>query len=290
MLSFEDCFKGGLDMSFITSDGVSLFLETEGNGVPCIYLHRGPGYWSKSFKNAVGSLCAEGLEMIYLDQRGCGRSSIDPNGDYSLDRLIQDIEEIRVYLEIEQWYLMGHSFGGILAVNYAKQFPENVKGLILSNATLDMKESFVYQINKGRELLRLDSIEFPKNDIPNLLNSFYETVQELMEMDLFYKLQFQSLSDKQKMDKIDEELQAKPDFQQYIFSTEAYFQDFRELTSAVSAPVLILSGKYDYAIGPNHQEGFQFKNAVYKVMDSGHHPYIEDPIGFKNVVSEFILS
>src|SRR5690606_23376006 len=175
-----------------TSDGVSLFLEKEGTGLPCIYLHGGPGYWSKSFQETAGDLLAENLEMIYLDQRGCGRSEISHHGDYSLDRLLLDLEEVRQHFGFEQWYVMGHSFGGILAVQYAERFPERVKGLILSNVTLEMKESFGYQIKKGRALLGLDSFEISRDDIPNILNAFYETVQLLMEKDLFHKLQFQS--------------------------------------------------------------------------------------------------
>jgi proline iminopeptidase len=277
-------------MTFRPSDGVSLFLGREGNGIPCLYLHGGPGYWSKSFQHAVGGLLSEELEMIYLDQRGSGRSEVSSNGDYSLDRLMMDLEEVRLHFGYEQWYVMGHSFGGLLAVNYADRFPERVKGVILSNSTLDMKESFGCQIRKGRVLLGLEPLDFPTHDVSKLLDSFYQTVHQLREKDLFYRLQFPSLIDKEKLDEIDMELQAKPDFQQYVFSTEAYFQDFREITSTVSVPVLVLSGKYDYAIGPTHQESFQFKHAVYKVLDSGHHPYIENPEEFKNVVSEFIFS
>jgi proline iminopeptidase len=273
-----------------TSDGVSLFLEKEGTGLPCIYLHGGPGYWSKSFQETAGDLLAENLEMIYLDQRGCGRSEISHHGDYSLDRLLLDLEEVRQHFGFEQWYVMGHSFGGILAVQYAERFPERVKGLILSNVTLEMKESFGYQIKKGRALLGLDSFEISRDDIPNILNAFYETVQLLMEKDLFHKLQFQSLSHKEKMDRIDADIQVKPDFQQYVFSSEAYFQDFRKLTVGVRVPVLVLSGKYDYAIGPKHHESFHFSNAVYKVLDSGHHPYLENPILFNNFIVEFLAS
>ena len=280
----------GMDMNFKTSDGTSLFLEREGNGVPCVYLHGGPGYWSKSFKYYVGGLLSEEMEMIYFDQRGCGQSEASSNSDYSLERLLQDLEEIRIYLGIEQWYVMGHSFGGLLAVNYADRFPERIKGLILSNITLDMKESFGCQIRKGRKLLGLEPLDFPIHDVSKLLDSFYQTVQQLLEKDLFYRLQFRSLLDKEKLDEIDMEFQAKSGFQSYIFSSESYFQDFRELTSAVSVPVLVLSGKYDYAIGPTHQESFQFKQAVYKVLGSGHHPYIENPEVFKKVVCEFIYS
>lgn len=52
--------------------------------------------------------------MVYLDHRGCGRSELSPSQNYSLDRLLNDIEELRIFLGINEWYVMGHSFGGIL--------------------------------------------------------------------------------------------------------------------------------------------------------------------------------
>ncbi|MGY0694422.1 alpha/beta fold hydrolase [Virgibacillus sp. FSP13] len=127
-------------MNVITSDGVRLYVEKSGQGDPCIYLHGGPGYWSKSFQYFSENLLEDALEMIYLDQRGCGRSELARGKNYSLARLIDDIEEVRKDLGIEAWYVMGHSFGGILAVNYAHTYPSRTKGLILSNVTLNMKK------------------------------------------------------------------------------------------------------------------------------------------------------
>ena len=104
-------------MKYRTSDGVELYFEIAGEGKPCLYLHGGPGYWSKSFQHFSGKLLEEHLQMVYLDQRGCGRSEHSPTQDYSLNRLIDDIEELRIFLGIEEWFVLGHSFGGILAVN-----------------------------------------------------------------------------------------------------------------------------------------------------------------------------
>ena len=140
-------------MKVITSDGLELFYGITGKGVPCIFLHGGPGYWSKSFQHYSHELFDEKLEMVYLDQRGCGRSEHSATQDYSLDRLIDDVEELRAYLGISEWLVMGHSFGGILAVSYAHRFPERTKGIILSNATLNLFSSFSHQINKGSDIL-----------------------------------------------------------------------------------------------------------------------------------------
>src|SRR5690606_23256799 len=127
----------------------------KGKGIPCIYLHGGPGYWGKSFQHVIGDELEVLFDMVYLDQRGCGRSEWDKEKNYSLHRLIEDIVEVRKQLGIEKWFLMGHSFGGILAVNYAKHFPEHTLGIILSNVTLNMRASFMHQIHTGRKLLNM---------------------------------------------------------------------------------------------------------------------------------------
>ena len=52
--------------------------------------------------------------MIYLDQRGCGRSTSPKDNNYSMDRMVNDFEEVRKYLGIDKWITLGHSFGGLL--------------------------------------------------------------------------------------------------------------------------------------------------------------------------------
>jgi len=129
-----------------TQDGVALHVSRKGEGTPCLYLHGEQGYWSDSFEHFAGPFLEEELEMIYLDQRGCGRSDHSSNEDYSLDRLILDLEDVRRSLNIDEWLVMGHSSGGLLAVNYAYRFPERVKGLLLTNCTEDKMDSLTHQI------------------------------------------------------------------------------------------------------------------------------------------------
>ena len=101
-----------------TSDNVKLYVKVSGKGPVCIYVHGGPGAWSKSFENMKGNRLEKKLRMVYYDQRGCGRSSVATDKNYSLDRMVDDIEDIRRSLGEEKVYLLSHSFGGILAVSY----------------------------------------------------------------------------------------------------------------------------------------------------------------------------
>ena len=274
-------------MNFRTTDGLALYFEIVGKGTPCLFLHGGPGYWSKSFQHFTGKLLEDNLQMVYLDQRGCGRSEHSPTQEYSLKRVMDDIEELRIYLGIEKWFVLGHSFGGILAVNYASRYPERTVGLILSNVTLNMFHSFRHQIQKASEKLGIEVRDVPGNNINLLMDTYYSILSQLLEKGEYYKFQYMDLENKNKVDLVDQDdLKSDPNFQQYVFSSDDYFQDFTTIN--IHKPVLVIAGKYDDAIGPQHHQLFNFPNSIVVVLNSGHHPYIENELEFKNAVIHFV--
>ncbi len=275
-------------MEFITSDGIKLFYDKRGDGVPCVYLHGGPGYWSKSFQHFSKELLESELEMIYLDQRGCGRSEHSATGNYSLDRLIADLEEFRVKLGIDVWYVMGHSFGGILAVNYTIKFPDNTKGIILLNATLNMRHSFSHQIQKGYKEIGLEQKDFQHHNLELLMEDFYFILSKLTEREVYFKFQYADLRNKNIVDKIDKDLESDPGFQKHVFSSEEFFEDFTLLTEKITLPVLVIVGKFDDAVGPEHHQTFKFINQEVHILSGSHHPYIENQTGFKKAILDFV--
>lgn len=272
-------------MFVTTDDGVQLYVERRGKGIPCLYLHGGPGYWSKSFSDLAGHLLESHFEMIYVDQRGCGRSS-HQSQDYSLKRLTKDIEEVRKHVEINKFYLLAHSFGGILAVNYAKNFSEHILGILLMNVTLNMKDSFNHQYRKGLEMLNAESLASEEMD--NMMKEYQSVQMQLLERNMFFSLQFKDVKNKIHIDEIDKDFLSNPEFQKYIFSSSDYFQDFTLITEEIKQPVLVLVGKYDNAVGPEHHQDFQFPNSLVRILDTGHHPYVENPLDYQEVIIDFL--
>ena len=265
-------------MNFRTSDGLKLYFELSGNGIPCVYLHGGPGYWSKSFQHFSGELLEENLQMVYLDQRGCGRSEHSPIQDYSLNRLVNDIEELRIFLGIEEWLVLGHSFGGILAVNYASCYPQRTQGLILSNVTLNMFNSFGHQIQTGSDVLGIEVKDLSVKDLNSFMDTYYSILLQLLEKEEYFKFQYMDIENKNKIDLIDQDaLKSDKNFQQYVFYSNG-------CVPSIHKPVLVITGEYDHAVGPNHHQLFDFPKSEVKVLNSGHHPYIENRFEFKNAV------
>ncbi|TLU67395.1 prolyl aminopeptidase [Thalassotalea litorea] len=109
-----------------------IYVEQSGNpqGIPVLYLHGGPGAGSSADHRRYFD--PEKYRIIIFDQRGCGRStphaSIHNNTTWDL---IEDIEEIRQLLAINQWLVAGGSWGTTLAIAYGIKHVENVLGFIL---------------------------------------------------------------------------------------------------------------------------------------------------------------
>ena len=114
-------------------DGHSLYFEECGNpdGVPVVYLHGGPGGGihpdMRRFFNP------DYFRIILFDQRGCGKS--EPYGaleNNDIEHLVEDIEKLRCHLDIDQWFVVGGSWGSTLALFYVVDYPERVMGMALS--------------------------------------------------------------------------------------------------------------------------------------------------------------
>ncbi|KAF2336522.1 alpha/beta fold hydrolase [Flavobacterium daemonense] len=268
-----------------TSDGVSLFSKISGKGDVCIFVHGGPGAWSKSFEELDGNILEDKLTMCYYDQRGCGRSESAVDNNYSLDRMIDDIEDIRRYLNVSKVFIMGHSFGGILATEYAKKYPEHVKGLILLNSTLDINYSLRNQISFINNLLG-ENVTLENND--SVLNAFFEAKKLLGKTDLNYKILSDNKANVEKLDSIDNSQKRNSSFAQHALADPIYFGDFTKETALIKVPTLIISGTKDNNIGPDHYRSFKFPNQEVKIINGGHILYYEKNQEFKNAVQGFV--
>ena len=86
--------------------------------------------------NASKTFCHRNIEFIYYDQLACGNSDNPKDTSlYDLARYVEEVEQVRQALKLDKnnFYLLGHSWGGILAMQYALKYQQNIKGLIISN-------------------------------------------------------------------------------------------------------------------------------------------------------------
>jgi proline iminopeptidase len=115
-------------------NGVEHLIRIQGKGEPIVVLHGGPGMFHDYLLPYLSPL-AEKYQVIYYDQRGNGGSQTALSQEnFTIDQLVEDLEGIRVSLNIEKLTLLGHSWGGLLAMHYGIKYPQHLKRLILANS------------------------------------------------------------------------------------------------------------------------------------------------------------
>jgi len=101
-----------------------------------LLLHGGPGGTAEYFEGLTDSLVASGFEVIEYDQLGSHRSDIPTDTSlWTLERFVDEVEQVRIALDLDSddFFILGHSWGGLLGIEYALQHGEHLKGLIVSN-------------------------------------------------------------------------------------------------------------------------------------------------------------
>jgi proline iminopeptidase len=113
--------------------GASVYARAIGSGQPIIVLHGGPDFDSGYLLPDLDRL-ADGYRLIYYDQRGRGQSAagVKPS-DVTVSSDVDDLEKVRQHFTVESPTLLGHSWGTVLALEYALRYPDRVAHLILMN-------------------------------------------------------------------------------------------------------------------------------------------------------------
>lgn len=119
--------------SRIPVGGVELYAREVGQGTAIIVLHGGPDFDHSYLLPELDRL-SDSYRLIYYDQRGRGRSAdgVKPE-DVTLGSDIADIEKVRQYYHLDSVVLLGHSWGTVLALEYALRYPGRVSRMILMN-------------------------------------------------------------------------------------------------------------------------------------------------------------
>ena len=136
----DDVLSGGARKIPISTPAgpQQVWVKRVGNhpGLRVLLLHGGPGSTHEYFEACDSWFPAAGIEYYYYDQLGSGFSDQpDDPSLWDLDRFVDEVEQVRraLGLDRESFVLLGHSWGGILAIEYALRYQEHLRGLVVSN-------------------------------------------------------------------------------------------------------------------------------------------------------------
>jgi proline iminopeptidase len=125
---------------FIEVEGGKIWYRIDGEGdkTPVLLLHGGPG--SSSFNLEPLKELSQDRPVIFLDQLGCGRSTrITDTTLMTIEKNVEQLEQVRKALKLDNFYLYGHSWGTMLGMDYYVKYPKGIQGLIFSSPLFSTK-------------------------------------------------------------------------------------------------------------------------------------------------------
>lgn len=166
-----------------------LYVEESGNpeGIPVLFVHGGPGGGCEGYHRRFFD--AERFRIILMDQRGAGRSTpLAELAGNSTDKLVQDMETIRVFLGIDRWLLFGGSWGSTLSLVYAQQHTERVLGLVLRGIFLCRSQdvSWLYQGGASRvfpDYWQEFEAQIPESERNDMVSAYYRRLASSNELE-----------------------------------------------------------------------------------------------------------
>jgi proline iminopeptidase len=271
-------------------NGVDLYIKTLGNGNPIIFLHGGPGLNHSYFLPQVSGL-AKDHKLIFFDQRASGRSAtVQDSTLMTLDKMTEDIEEIRKTFAKEKIIIIAHSWGGLLAMKYAMKYPNNLRSLILVSSVSPKAheyESETAATVKSR-MTREDSVAraavLASEGFKAGKGEAYEKLLKLAFKTTFHD---KALVDNLNL-AIDDNFAIKRRAL-FMLSNELSNYDLYPGLRSIKVPVLIVHGESDAtpkALSQSIASTISNSNLVI-MKNAGHFPFVEQPEAFTKVILEF---
>jgi proline iminopeptidase len=289
----------GARESRIPVQGARLYCRELGRGTPMIVLHGGPDFDISYLLPELDRL-SDRFHLIYYDQRGRGRSadSVNPE-DVTLESEMVDLDEVREHFHLDKVVLLGHSWGTVLALEYALRHPERVSRLVL----MDPAPASVADINRFRQervekwpaLMELrkaisDTTAYKEAD-PDAVVAYYrvhfkpalarsEDYEKLilrMETRFIEQGKEGILKSRAVEDRLVNETWASP---------KGY--DLHPKLKGLNIPALVITGDHDFfPFAAEHIAQAIPDARLVRLKDCGHFPYLECPAALREQLDAF---
>lgn len=279
-------------------NGTEIFFDVEGlQYVPdgpvmkerpvCFLIHGGPGIDHATYIPDV-SRYSNFMQIVYVDNRGSGRSGRPDLATCTLEQNIEDLEALRQYLGLEKIVVMGQSYGGFVSQGYALKYPETVAALILimtapcgeaiEDAKVELKKRGTpEQIAFGKRLFdgRFENDE-QFTQLFNVLFNLYSCTRKELS---------QEAMDANKRQIVSREI-INNGFQTYVKTF-----DYRNALKSLNVPTLIIGGVEDWItpVKYSYLMANLINNSELKVFENcGHSVFVDAPDFLYAEIRQFI--
>lgn len=274
----------------LSLEDARIFYEVVGEGAPILVVHGGPGLDHRYLRPGLDVLASHG-SLVYYDQRGTGRSQAElDSASMNLDAFLRDMEALRETLGHDQVVVLGHSFGGILALAYARAHPDRTRGLVLLS-TAEPGRRFA-----GQAAVRMQAGRTPEDSAALAEMGASEAFQarDPATMSRYYRTAFRAtMRDPDRVGELDLDLAGPtarngPDVARLLGGSMGQVDWWDELPE-LEVPTLVVHGRHD-AAPPAMAEALAeaIPNGRYVELEGGHFPWLGDAPGLVEAVTTFL--
>lgn len=280
----------------IPVEHAALYYRDIGQGPPIILLHGGPDFDHNYLLPDMDRL-ADTFRLIYYDQRGRGKSggNVQPD-EVTLQSEMDDLERVREYFHLESTAVLGHSWGGLLAMEYAIRHPDRVSHLILMNTAPACHDDY--------RLFRKERHKSAPGDIAQLealASSATYAEGDLATDAAYYRIHFrETLRQPEQRENLTERLRANVTpagilkaraIEERLYHETWVLSDYDLLPKLkqLRIPTLVICGAHDLIpveCSIHIAEALPGARLV-ALRDCGHFSYLERPDLVRNALAEF---
>ena len=264
-------------------DGVDLWVQRDGTGPPCLVLHGGLGVDHTLYRATLTELLPR-WELVFVDQRGNGRSGRPAVSTITMEQLADDAAHVVEHLGLAPAIVLGHSYGGFVAQELVLRHPEVVRALILVGTGPG-------QLGVGEDPADGRGAALPDEAAALLATAPADDEELAVAVGRLLPFYLHRRS-------VDE---VAPLLGATVFSRDAMVRGFEVLAGwsavdrlhSVSVPTLVIVGEHDIFTSPPQARRIASRIAgaqLAELADSGHFPWLDEPERFRTVVGDWFTT
>lgn len=271
---------------------VSLFVKVMGRGYPLVLMHGGPGLDYTTLLPLQP--LADQFTLIFYDHRCNGRSGGAETSSMTWENLTADADALRQQLGFDQWAVLGHSFGGNVALEYALRYPQSLSRLVLMNTGGDQ-----WWVNQNApDILAKRGFSASAVEAARRFYNGNWTPGEFFPIFMkFFRAYFYHINLPGMAYGMAHELlfgpRAKNRPEATIFGYCQLLKDWTVMDRLceIKVPTLVMAGRYDFLFPPEHQAilADRLPNAHLELIEcAGHNPHMEQSAQVIRAIRDFM--